>query len=83
MNYIDDLTSQQYYRGLNKRFDRRAKLLSKLGYKYKRLNDQLVDGYNTAVFVRERNIHTGKTRRTIPVSVLFFAPNRGFFAYLS
>jgi hypothetical protein len=30
------VTSNQYYGGLNRRFDRRVRLLSKLGYKYTR-----------------------------------------------
>lgn len=39
MKTIDKLTAQQYYKGLNNRFDNRVKKLLKQGYKY---NKELV-----------------------------------------
>jgi len=41
------LTSNQRYGGLNNRFDKRAKLLHRLGYKYIRIEE-----FGMAVFVR-------------------------------
>jgi len=43
---ISELTSNQYYSGLNRRFDKRAKLLVGFGFKYVQLAPQI------AAFVR-------------------------------
>lgn len=50
-----NLTSNEYYGGLNRRFEKRANLLRKLGWKYERL-----EKYNCAVFVRN-SYHKGRT----------------------
>ncbi len=53
MKTVYNLTSNQYHGGLNRRFDNRAKLLKRMGYKYTRTQ------YG-AMFVRQ-NIFTIST----------------------
>jgi hypothetical protein len=66
------LTNQQYYHGLNRRFQNRASLLSKLGFRY--ASNQGVAWFEKIDRVwRLRKISTG---------VLFHASNRAFFDHL-
>lgn len=63
---LNTLTSNEYYGGLNRRFDRRARLLRRLGFAYKRIEEA-----NIAVFAR------GRINRpeSIPAAVLHHADN--------
>jgi len=65
-------TSQQHYRGLNNRFDRRAAQLIRFGFKYER-NDDL----KMSFFVR-RAPFAACTQQTIPVAALHHADNRSW-----
>lgn len=49
------LTSNQHYRGLNRRFDRRAALLSRFGFKYRQVAQGLA-AFTRVRFGREMNI---------------------------
>lgn len=75
------LTSNQHYGGLNRRFDKRAALLRKLGYKYVAINVKAVAGIETnsrdsaAFFVRFR-------RPSISAAVLHFADKRSWLDVL-
>jgi hypothetical protein len=70
------ITSNQHYGALNKRFDRRAILLRKLGWKY----TELVPG--VAGFVRSDWIRIGRTQ-AIPASLVQCADNRTWWDELS
>jgi hypothetical protein len=63
------LTSNQKFGAINRRFDARAKLLKKLGWKYFRLEE-----YGIAVFTAP-NVHDRKRGKTIPASVVQLATN--------
>ena len=67
--FPNGITSNQYYGGLNRRFDRRAQLLRKLGYKY----TGTVYG---AMFIKQQSKHWQTT--SIPASVVMVAINRDF-----
>ena len=70
---IDRLTSNQYYGGLNRRFDRRAALLIRLRFKY-------VAGEHGAAFVRPR---VCRPANSIPAAMLAHADNRAWFDLLA
>ena len=62
------LTNNQYYGGLNRRFDKRARRLLARGFRY-----QQVEGMNMAVFARRRS---SRKLAAIPAAVLHHADNR-------
>lgn len=66
------LTSNQLYRGINKRFDRRLKRLLKAGFSY----EQGADGF--AVICRT----VYGRRRAIPAAALLYATNRFYWDIL-
>ena len=61
------MTSNQYYGGLNRRFDNRAKLLRRLGFSYAQIDD-----LGFAVFTRKRRYKVAN----IPAVVLHAADRR-------
>ena len=67
------LTSNQYYGGLNRRFDRRAALLIRLRFKY-------VAGEHGAAFVRPRLC---RPANSIPAALLSHIDNRAWFDLLA
>jgi hypothetical protein len=73
-NKISSLTSNQYYGGLNNRYDKRAKKLMKIGFK---LNRELM-----AWHVRPYSEFTIKdltsARMLIPNGFVMYADNRAF-----
>jgi hypothetical protein len=71
---LNNLTSNQYYGGLNRRFERRAALLRRLGFTYQR-----IEGMPVAVFGRG---YLGKSQ-AIPAAVLHHADNRAWFEELA
>lgn len=68
---LANLTSNQYYRGLNRRFDKRAKRLRQLGFMYRD------SGMGFAVFSRMRHPNP-KFHIHIP-ALLSSADNRRFY----
>lgn len=66
---LANVSSNQYYGALNRRFDRRAKLLRKLGYKYTHTP------YG-GVFIKQQSKHWQTV--SIPASVVMIALNRDF-----
>ena len=64
-----ELTNQQVYHGLNRRFRNRATLLSKLGWKY---------AHSNGVAWFQKNDGVWRLRK-IQAAVLFHASNRVFF----
>jgi hypothetical protein len=68
-----NLTSNQYYGGLNRRFDRRARLLTRLGFVSNLVETDL------RVFTRTR--HARKVN--IPAAVLTHADNRAWHEVLA
>lgn len=68
---VSALTGNQYYGGLNRRFERRATLLRRLGFKY-----QHIDGLPMACFVRPEPCR--RIPRCIPASTLHHADNRAW-----
>ncbi len=65
------LTSNQYYGGLNRRFEKRAKLLKSLGYKYV-VHPEL----KIALFIKHHQfVHRQKV---IPAGSVMHASNRAF-----
>ena len=66
-----EVTSNQYYGGLNRRFDRRFRLLRRLGYKY---TGTVYGG----MFVKDSYFKV----TSIPASVVMIATNRDFLATL-
>lgn len=69
---LANLTSNQYYRGLNRRFDRRAKRLRQLGFVYRD------GGMGFAVFSRMKGANP-KFHTHIPACLLSSADNRRFY----
>ena len=69
----EDLTSNEYYGGLNRRFNKRAARLRKLGFEYEATK------YNGAFFTRKR---MGRMA-SIPAATLHHADNRAWFDKLS
>lgn len=72
MKTTRELTSNEYYRGLRKRFERRAKRLRRLGFKYHSIAEG-VGGFTRTRF--------GKTAN-IPAAVLHHADNRAWYDIL-
>lgn len=70
---IAHLTSNEYWGGLNRRFDRRAKLLRRLGFKYETTE------YG-GVFVRAKPWRTKK--EAIPAAVVSLADKRAWVEHL-
>jgi hypothetical protein len=66
------LTSNQLYRGYNRRFDRRAMILTRMGFVHQILTQ---DRVSISLFVR--NCHYGVIH-TIPASTVMYAANRVF-----
>lgn len=62
--YPHNLTSNEYYGGLNRRFERRAKRLRTLGYEYERIDD-----LNLAVFAK-RCRWNSRRNRAIPATAV-------------
>lgn len=71
---LDGLTSKQYYRGLNRRFEKRAKILRRFGYQY------TLTEYNVAVFVYP---YRGRRPLCVAASFLLHADNRAWFDRLA
>ena len=69
------LSSNQYYGGLNRRFDQRAKRLASVGYRYER-----IEAYGIAVFCR--NTDYERKLRTIPASAVMHADRRSWIDLL-
>lgn len=67
------ITSNEYYGALNRRFDRRASLLRRLGYKY----TATVYG---GMFVKQQAKHWQTT--SIPASIVMVSHNRDFIQTL-
>lgn len=67
------ITSNQYYGALNRRFEARAKLLKRFGFKYERLESHAI-----AIFTRPSTRHTGRPPVTIPAAVVMHAPRRSW-----
>ena len=61
------MTTHDRYRGLRNRFNRRAALLVKLGFRYQRIEE-----FNIAVFTRD---YFPKGTRSIPAETLHHASN--------
>lgn len=72
------LPSNVFYGQLNRRFDRRAKLLRKLGYKYSSVQ---VLGDTIAVFAKPRRF--GMRHDIITASIVLTSHNRIFRDYIS
>ncbi len=68
---IADLTSNQYYGGLNRRFDRRVRLLHKLGFK--RIANEF------GAFYAKPFRRFSLQKRYIPAAVLSHAQDRAFY----
>ena len=69
MKTLNGLTSNQYYYGLNRRFEKRAKLLISLGYSYERIPGTTIAVYKKAELGR---------KKLILAQTLLHASNRGF-----
>lgn len=69
---LQSLTSNQYYGGQNRRFDRRAKQLRKFGFRYERIAE-----LDFAVFVRPQRFNPNR-KQAIPTAFLFVADNRAW-----
>lgn len=67
---LTHLTSNQFYGGLNRRFERRRRLLSRVGWIYKR-----VDELGIAVFVPTKD---PRRPQALPAAFVLTAPNRLF-----
>ena len=65
-----ELTSNQYYGGLNRRFEKRSRLLRKLGFEYKRSEE-----LGMAYFVRKTFRHK---RSVLTAAEVTHADNRAF-----
>lgn len=65
---LNTLTSNEYYGGLNRRFERRAKLLKRLGFRYEKTE------YG-AVFSRKRSY---RNDGCIPAATLHHADRRAW-----
>ena len=74
---MKQLTSNQKYGAINRRFDRRAKLLKRLGFTYLRLEE-----FGFAVFAAA-NLHDRKRGKTIPASVVQLATNAQWIEILA
>ena len=70
---LHDLTSNQYYGGINRRFDKRSKLLRKLGFEYMRIEE-----WGFAVFTRGKNHIYSRKNSTLPVAFVQHADQRAF-----
>lgn len=73
MQYPNNITSNQYYGALNRRFDKRACLLRSLGYKYRATEFG-------GMFIKQQSKHWQTT--SIPASVVMVALNRDFIQTL-
>lgn len=71
-----NLTSNQFYGGLNRRFDRRVKQLYRLGY---RLHS--VPEFGIALMAKQ-NIHDRKNS-SIPNAIIMHADNAAYRLYLA
>jgi hypothetical protein len=65
------LTNNQFYAGQNRRFDKRAKLLRKCGFRYER-----IESLDIAVFTR--NPRLLRKQQTIAASFLLCADRRAW-----
>jgi len=70
------MTNNQYYGGLNRRFEKRARLLRKLGWVY-----TICELYPVGLFTR-RSWCPNK-QRAIPAAVLHYADNRAWHDVLA
>ena len=70
------MTNNQYYGGLNRRFEKRASLLRRLGWKY-----ELSELYPVALFVRRARY--SQKLRAIPAAILHYADNRAWVNVLA
>lgn len=68
----DSLTSNQYWGGLNRRYDKRATLLRSLGFEY------VDSGHGFAMYSRRR----GSRTVALPTAFLFHADKRAWFVKL-
>jgi tryptophanase len=77
MSKLQSLTSNQYYGGLNKRFDKRAALLRRFGFSYQRPAHACRPGESVSVGVFVR---AGRRRDwdAIPAATLLHADNRAW-----
>ena len=73
---VSHLTSHQYYRGLNRRFDRRVQLLARLRLEY---DPEQVGWFNPR---REWHAQHGKPNWRMPNCFLQHADNRAFYETL-
>jgi len=70
---LHQLTSKQYYHGLNRRFVKRAAQLHRFGFRYQRTE------LGFAVFTREPRGYWPRSHvSTIPAEVLHHASNRAW-----
>jgi len=67
---INELTSNQYYRGLNNRFDNRVKKMLKLGFVHLKESNSFKGLYSSAL-------------NTIPASVIMHCDKRHFNQIIS
>ena len=74
MKNLFHLTSNQYYGGLNRRFDRRAKQLRRFGFKYVR-----VEEFAIAIFVKGRpDCAYAKKKNRLTACFVMNADNRAY-----
>ncbi len=73
---MKDLPSNQFYSGLNRRFERRAKLLRRFGFKYRAVRLGAYDRDGT-IGVFTRRAWTGKAPAIQAASVIY-APARAW-----